>query len=159
MEVGSLVLAVVFALVPLNAVATQPAGAATGPVVFVCERGVAKSVVAATLFNQIAAARGLTIRAVSRGTEPDAAMPERIRNGLEAEGMTVNGSFAPTRLTPGDFAAASHVVVFDVAMPAREKVERWDGLPAFSDGYAAASAAIRMRVEALVGRLTAKDKE
>ena len=138
---------------------TQPGSTSAGAVVFVCEHGAAKSVVAATLFNEIAAKRGLSIRAVSRGTDPDASVPASIRNGLQAEGMPVNASFTPTRLHPQDVAAASHVVAFDVPITARETVERWDGLPAFSDGYAAASAAIRARVEALVERLTAKTKK
>ena len=157
MEVARLVV-LALALAAPSGVFAQPADTTTGTMVFVCEHGAVKRV-AATFFNQIAAERGLNMRAVSRGTDPNAAVPAPIREGLKADGMAVNASFSPTRMSASDFASASHVVVFDVAMPGNEKVERWDGLPAFSDGYAAASAAIRKRVEALVGGLTAKSKK
>ena len=43
-----------------------------GPVVlFVCEHGSTKSTVAAAHFNKLAGERGLKLRAVSRGTNPD----------------------------------------------------------------------------------------
>src|SRR5688572_249911 len=45
-----------------------------GTVLFVCEHGSAKSVVAAAHFNRIAADRGLPFRAISRGTAPDPEM-------------------------------------------------------------------------------------
>ena len=41
-------------------------------VVFVCEHGAAKSVVAAQYFNKLAGERGLAVRAVARGAEPQA---------------------------------------------------------------------------------------
>ncbi len=39
-------------------------------VVFVCEHGSAKSVIAAAFFDKLARERGLTLRAVARGTQP-----------------------------------------------------------------------------------------
>ncbi|MGH9334858.1 MAG: hypothetical protein ACRD21_14045, partial [Vicinamibacteria bacterium] len=40
-------------------------------VVFVCEHGAAKSVIAAAHFNRLAKERELPFRAISRGTVPD----------------------------------------------------------------------------------------
>jgi len=43
---------------------------ATRTVVFVCQHGAAKSVLAATLLERLAAEQGLPLRALARGTEP-----------------------------------------------------------------------------------------
>ena len=127
-------------------------------IVFVCEHGAAKSVVAAAHFNKLAAERGLPVRAVSRGSAPDAAVPPLIRSGLEREGVSLDATFTPTLVSAGDVRAAARVVTFDVTLPAgtgATHVTRWDGLPAFSDGYAAASAAIAQKVDALLRELEA----
>ena len=47
------------------------ADAAATKVVFVCEHGNVKSLMAASCFNQLAEQRGLPFRAVSRGVAPD----------------------------------------------------------------------------------------
>src|SRR5207247_1515616 len=52
--------------------ASTRAAAADPTVVFVCEHGAAKSVIATTYFNKIAAERGLRARAVYRGVNPQA---------------------------------------------------------------------------------------
>ena len=71
--------------------------AVTGTVVFVCEHGAVKSVVAAAIFNQLAADRGLPFRAISRGTDPDAAVPAPGRDGLRSEGLAVDSRFSRAR--------------------------------------------------------------
>lgn len=130
-------------------------GQSLSTVVFVCEHGAAKSVVAAAHFNKLAKERGLPVRAVSRGTAPDAAVPVMIREGLEAERVVLDAAFTPTLVTAADVRDAARVVTFDITLPpdAQATVTRWDALPAFSDGYAAASAAIAAKVEALVSTL------
>ena len=52
----------------LGVLMTAPESKPAGTILFVCEHGSAKSVVAAAHFNQIATARGLPFRAISRGT-------------------------------------------------------------------------------------------
>ena len=49
----------------LGALMTAPEPKPAGTVLFICEHGSAKSVVAAAHFNQIAADRGLPYRAIS----------------------------------------------------------------------------------------------
>jgi arsenate reductase len=125
-------------------------------VVFVCEHGAAKSVVAAAHFNRLAQERGLKVRAISRGTVPDPSVPEFIRNGLKGDGAPVASSFVPTRITPGDAAAAVRVVTFDVQLPDDVKpaqATNWTGVPNFGDGYGPARSDIRGRVEALLRQL------
>jgi arsenate reductase (thioredoxin) len=132
-------------------------------VVFVCEHGAAKSVVAAAHFNRLAQERGLKVRAISRGTAPDPAVPEFVRNGLKADGAQLPPSFAPSRITPDDAASAVRVVTFDVKLPEDVKpaqATNWTGVPNFSDGYAPARSDIRGRVEALLRVLaTEQDRE
>jgi arsenate reductase len=125
-------------------------------ILFVCEHGAAKSVVAAAHFNKRAMERGLPFRAISRGSAPDPAVPARITEGLAGEGLTMPASFAPALVTAGDVNAAARVVTFDVSLPVphdRAMVTSWDGLPAFSDAYAPASAAIASKVDALLKEL------
>ena len=63
--------------------------------------------------------------------------------------------FVPTMVGGSDVSAAARVVAFDVTVPAASNasVTRWDKLPAFSDGYAPASAATAARVQTLVDEL------
>ena len=147
-------LVAVIAIVGIAAVTSaQPA---PQTVVFVCEHGAAKSVVAAAHFNKVAAERGLPFRAVSRGTAPDPTVPPAISTGLKSEGLSVPAGFRPSLVAQADVATAARIVTFDVSLPVASgstQVTRWDKLPAFSDGYGPASAAIAARVDALLGEL------
>jgi arsenate reductase (thioredoxin) len=129
-------------------------------VVFVCEHGTAKSVVAAAHFNRLAQERRLPFRAISRGTVPDPGVPEFVRNGLKADGAPVAPSFVPTRVTPRDASGAVRVVTFDVKLPEDVKpreATNWTGLPNFCDGYGPARADIRARVEELLRQLASEN--
>ena len=125
-------------------------------VVFVCEHGTVKSVVALEHFNRLAQARGLNVRAVSRGTHPDAAIPTPVRRGLEADGFDV-AAFQPHSLSNNDLESALLVVVLDADVSAfdagRVPIVRWDGLPSVSTSYPAGRNAIVTRVERLVDSL------
>ena len=74
----------------------QPA-ARDKAVVFVCEHGAAKSVVATAYFNKLAAERGLPFRATFRGTAPQDNLSVRAVEGLKADGVAV-----PTGKADGD---------------------------------------------------------
>src|SRR5262249_32093079 len=111
------------------------------PVLLVCEHGSVKSLIAASLFNQAAAARGLPFRAVSRGVTPDAAVPEKIAAELGGEGFDVK-NFKPARVSATDVSNASRVVAIGVDVSpftgaALVPVEHWDDVPAASADYAA----------------------
>src|SRR6516165_9368933 len=74
----------------------QPTG-----VVFVCEHGSVKSLVAMEHFNRKAEERGLPFRAVARGTAPESAVPPSVREGLHTDGFDVS-SFVPQLLRASD---------------------------------------------------------
>jgi hypothetical protein len=123
-------------------------------VLFVCLHGAAKSVIAAHYLERLAAARGISLRASSAGLEPDASIPPHVVAGLREDGIDVAGT-VPTLATEALVNGADHVVSFgcDVAGLGRDDVTRWDDVPAVSDGYAEARAAIVTRVQALLDHL------
>src|SRR5258708_38875220 len=72
--------------VALVACKSDPARSVTD-VVFICEHGAAKSVIAREYFNKLAAERGLTVRAVARGADPQADLSVSTVRGLQADGL------------------------------------------------------------------------
>lgn len=143
--------------------AAQPAktSAPAQTVLFVCEHGAAKSVIAAAHFNKIARERGLPFRAVARGTAPDAAIPAGVRQGLQREGLQLAVE-KPILVVQADATAADRIVTFEVALPATvssstTRPTDWKAVPAVSTDFGIASADIKRRVEALIDEL-AKQK-
>jgi protein-tyrosine-phosphatase len=132
----------------------QAAPAPSRPrVLFVCLHGAAKSVVAAAHFRRVAAARGLAADATAAGTDPDAELTPAAVKGLAADGLSA-ASRRPRPVTLHDLRTATRVVSFggDVA-GAGQRVDRWDDVPAVSDGYEAARARILASVDRLVAEL------
>jgi len=124
-------------------------------VVFVCEHGSAKSVVAALHFQRLAEKRGLRVEAVARGVTPDAALSASARSGLRDDGIDV-GDMKPLALTPSDTREAKVVVSFgqDVRATAGDApVRRWDDAPAVSEDYARARDYILSHEAALLDEL------
>jgi hypothetical protein len=127
----------------------------TGKVVFVCLHGAAKSVIAASVFDRLAAARGLDVRATFAGTEPDPQIPPKVVQNLRAEGVELGG-LRPRRVTRDELARARHIVSFGCDLTdlgGGAGVECWDDVPAVSEDYRKARDVIASRVEALVENL------
>jgi len=105
-------------------------GAPMKTVLFVCLHGAAKSVLAAADFERLARAL--------------------------AEGVDLCGQ-RPRRVTRDDVAGAWRVVTFGCALEelgAGAPVERWDDVPAVSDDFRKARAAIEARVGRLLDELS-----
>jgi protein-tyrosine-phosphatase len=128
-------------------------------VVFVCEHGNVKSLMAASYFNQLAAQRGLPFHAVSRGVAPDSTtVPEAIVAGLHTDGFDV-GDFHPSKVTTTDVADAVRTVAISTELPASVRVaehgiERWTDVPPASSDYDAARTSLKAHVSALLDRLS-----
>lgn len=125
-------------------------------VLFVCEHGSAKSVVAAAHFNRLARERNLDVHAVSRGTNPDETIPDFIVYGLEAEGLTP-GELKPKILSKDDMARASRVAAlcdlpdgFDTLAP----IAQWDDVPPISEDYDKSRDAMVVHIHQLLGEMT-----
>lgn len=123
-------------------------------IVFVCEHGSVKSVIAMQLFNRTAAEGGVAVRAVSRGLTPDAAVPQAIAAHLAEDGLAPGG-FVPKAFSKADLSGASRVIAIGVdpgvvTKGSKVPVESWDDIPAASEDYAASRDALRRRIELLL---------
>src|SRR5690349_17175741 len=115
-------------------------------VVFVCEHGAAKSVVASEYFNKLAAERGLTVRAIARGADPQADLSVSAVKGLKADGLPPQLD-APHPLTAAEVRRSARIVAFDCEQPTMKALRSmdtcWDDVPTVSEDYARARDAIR----------------
>jgi arsenate reductase (thioredoxin) len=125
-------------------------------VVFVCEHGAAKSIIAKAEFERLAKANGIAVEVVSRGTIPDAEIAAGVRQGLLAGGTDL-GPARPVKISTKDLHGATAVVTFgpDLAewMPKGVKTLDWSATPSPSKDYREARDYIRKQVEGLVGEL------
>jgi len=137
-------------------VAAQSAQVTSPRIVFVCEHGAAKSVIAAAYFNKLAAERGLRERAIYRGANPQAELSVATLKGLRDDGLSVPAT-RPAPITAADITAATHIFAIGCSLPADArssgKAEDWTDVPEVSDGYAASRDAIKRHVEQLLDHL------
>jgi len=133
----------------------QAAAAADPVVVFVCEHGAAKSVIATAYFNKIAAERGLKARATYRGVNPQADLSVSAIKGLKDDGLTVE-EHKPVPISQSDVDDATVIFAIGCTLPsnatASGKASSWDDVPD-DRGYGPTRDAIRRHVEDLVDRL------
>jgi protein-tyrosine-phosphatase len=134
-------------------------------VLFVCENGNVKSVMAAAYFNELAAERKIPLRAIARGVASrPGSVPPAIIDGLRVEGLDVSDLRTRT-VTPRDVSDAGHVVVIgdaelpqDAQSPATT-IERWSDVPSATSNYDAARDSLREHVKELVERLSRPHRE
>lgn len=132
-----------------------PPAAISSTVVFVCEHGAAKSLIATAYFNTLAAERGLAARAEFRGVAPQDALSVSAVAGLKADGMAIPEGH-PTAIGATDVAAASHIFAIGCTLPASAtqsgKARSWDDVPD-NQGYGPMRDAIVRRVRRLLDEL------
>ena len=125
-------------------------------IVFVCEHGAAKSVIAAKELEKLARERGISIQAVSRGTTPDPDIPLHVRTGLKADGIEI-GTMKPVQVKPEDLRDAARVISFgpDLSPVAGQmvRVEDWSATPDVSGNFAAARDYIVKRLQTLLDQI------
>ena len=125
-------------------------------IVFVCEHGAAKSILAAAHFNKLAGEKGLNLQAVARGTNPDQALSPIAVAGLHKDGLAPTES-VPRKLSLADVESGQQVVTFcEVPVEYHEKavIERWDGVSPVSENYEQARDAILERINKLINTLS-----
>ena len=128
-------------------------------VLFVCEHGNVKSLMAASYFNQLAERMRLPFHAVARGTAPNStAVPQEIVQGMSRDGFDVS-SFHPSKVNMSDVSASVRVISIGTVLPAeaqaegRSKIEQWNDVPPASIDYEAARDSLKSHVKALVEQL------
>lgn len=130
----------------------------TSQVLFVCEHGNVKSLMAASYFNQLAQKRGLPWRAVSRGSAPDSnTVPTAILEGLKGDGFDVS-AFHPAAVSTSDVSTSRRIITISTALPASVGVpdvtpDEWDDVPPASVNYAASRDSLKAHVKQLIDQL------
>ena len=150
----STVLSLSMMLAP-SAPPTQVSTAASSRVIFVCEHGAAKSLVAASYFNKFAAERGLPDRAIFRGANPQEALSVKAVAGLKEDGVPIP-DVKPTALGDEEVKRSTHIFAIGCALPkaaaASGKAADWSDVPD-DQGYAPMRDAIVTHVRALLDEI------
>ncbi len=123
-------------------------------IVLVCEHGAAKSILAAAYFNKLAGEKGLNLRAVARGTNPDQALSPQAVTGLQEDGLTPSES-APRKLSLAEVESAQRIIAFcqlQVEYQGKAPIELWDNVPPVSENYENARNAIIERIGHLLNK-------
>ena len=139
-----------------------PRDAQPSTVVFVCEHGNVKSLIAREWFNKLARARGLRVTAVSRGVTPEAKVPPLIVEALLRDGFDVS-AFEPRPFSVADATQALRVVGIGVDLTSSAErgdapLDTWEGIPPASEHYVASRNALRARIEALLEALQSPER-
>ena len=124
-------------------------------IIFICEHGAAKSVVAAAYFNKLAEEKNLNFRAIARGTNPDAELSPTAVAGLQADGLTPAETI-PLMLSLADVESAERIVAFcELPEEYRSKAlfEQWDDIPPVSQKYEPARDAILSNLNLLIEKI------
>jgi len=125
-------------------------------IIFVCEHGAAKSVVAAAYFNKFALETGLEFRATARGINPDEELSPKAIAGLLADNLTLTET-TPQKLSLADVQSTQRIITFcelSAEYQSKVRVEQWDGVPPVSEDYQKARDEIVERINQLL-----KDQE
>jgi len=126
-------------------------------VLFMCPHGGAKSLIAASYFNRMAAEKNLPFTAVAvAADDPYQSVPVPIVDLLERDGFDVR-SFKPRPVTGTDLRSASKVIAVGCDLTKLDTqgtaVEEWNDVPLVSDDLPASAAAIRKHVIALIDQI------
>lgn len=106
-------------------------------IVFVCEHGAAKSIVAATYFDQLARDLEKSFRVLPRGTNPDSELSLQTVIGLAEDGLAPI-ELKPQRLTVSDLQSAQYVIAFcelPAEFPQHANLQFWSDVPPVSENY------------------------
>ncbi len=149
---------IVVAFAVLCTARDQKKAAPTRTVVYVCEHGAARSVIAAAYFNKLAAERGLNVRAVARGVTPQPELSVAAVAGLQKDGIDFPKE-KPKGLSEAELKEVERLVTFYplANTPKNTPVDTFE-VPAPSDGYDASRDAILAHVKALIDELQEQNK-
>lgn len=136
-------------------------GQSAPTVLFMCPHGAAKSVLASAYFQRLAKERGLNVRVVSAGTDPDPQVAPDVASHLTKNGYEVPVS-RPRRVTAAEMSSADVVISMGcdlTGLPTPSgPLHKWDDVPAPSENFGGADEKIRERVIQLVDELVRKQR-
>jgi protein-tyrosine-phosphatase len=121
-------------------------------IIFVCEHGAAKSIMAAAYFNKLAQEIGLDQQAIAGGTTPDPQLSQTAVKGLREDGLTPSPT-TPQKLSSEELQTASQVIAF-CKLPESYRyqgaIEYWEDVPPVSEDYEKARDDIVKRIKKLI---------
>ena len=121
-------------------------------IVFVCEHGAAKSIIAAAYFNHLAKQKDIAAHAIARGTNPDLELSPKTIAGLRDDGLLPTES-APQKLDLAEVESAERIISF-CELPqeyeSKTSIEQWNDIPPVSENYQTARNAIIVRIYQLL---------
>jgi arsenate reductase (thioredoxin) len=123
-------------------------------VVFICEHGAARSVIAAAYFNKLASERHLNFHAIARGIAAQPGLSASAVTGLQRDNVPFPRE-KPRNATRQEVQRAVRVVAFcrvPDSLSGTKRLETFD-VPAPDAGYEASRDAITSHVKALIDEL------
>ena len=106
-------------------------------ILFVCEHGSAKSMIAKAYFNKFAKEKNLPWEAISRGTNPDQEISPKTKELLVGDHL-LDSSLKPQKLSQKDVNGAEQVIMF-YTLPAdihvNNNTQYWLGINAVNGDY------------------------
>jgi arsenate reductase (thioredoxin) len=125
-------------------------------ILFVCEHGAAKSIIAAAYFNKLAYEMGLNLQAIARGTLPDDQLSPVTIQGLAQDGL-ISTELTPRKLLPSEITSAQHVIAFGDLLNKEDyqdvDIENWNQVPPVSSDYQIARDAIVEQLHQLLVKM------
>jgi arsenate reductase len=134
---------------------TQPAMAQEKKVIFVCEHGAAKSVIAASYFNKMAKERNLDYVAECRGTFPDSVVSPGIKDGLTKD-KVFDPNTKPQQLLISDTTNVERIILFTTLPPELKtniETENWSNIENVDADYEKRRNAITKKITELLDSL------
>jgi protein-tyrosine-phosphatase len=153
----------VAALVVGSLLGLAPTPVQTPPTfLFLCPHGAAKSVLASAYFEEFAKERGLNVRVLAAGTDPDPRVAPAVLRHLKNSGYRVPVT-KPRRVTADDLKTADVVISLGCDLkdfpPPSGRLVRWDDVPGPGEDFAAADAKIRQHVMELIDEVMKKQQQ
>jgi arsenate reductase (thioredoxin) len=126
-------------------------------ILFVCEHGAARSVIASAYFNKLAKEKNLSFQAVFRGTTPDSTLSAATVMGLTKDGFNAT-AWKPLIVTQADLNTALQLITFDCSLPfeSSKPISKWNGVPSINKDYDVARNEILKHVQVLINDLEKK---
>lgn len=134
---------------------TQVVMAQDKKIIFVCEHGAAKSVIAASYFNKLAKERNLDYVAECRGTDPDSVVSTSVKDGLTKDNM-FDPNTKPKKLLISDTVNVERIILF-TPLPSdintAIKTENWSQIENVDADYSKRRNAIVKKINELLDAL------
>jgi protein-tyrosine-phosphatase len=124
-------------------------------IIFVCQHGAAKSVIATSYFNKLAKERNLDYVAECRGIEPDSVVSPGAKEGLTNDNL-YDPTTRPQKLSLSDTANVERIILFTQLpedIKTSIKTENWSKTENVDAGYTQRRDAIVRRINELLDTL------